>query len=97
MGHLGRIHFQVCPEERSIPGQTRSNKVRFSNLKLYYKTCLCRPVLSRDSKNVVCFYVRQSEMPKIAFQKVMSSHLLVDCAAKNKDIALKIGMCVVCL
>ena len=27
----GGIYFQVWPEERSMSGQTRSNKVKFSN------------------------------------------------------------------
>ena len=33
------------------------------------KTYLSYPVLSQDLKNVICFHVRQLEMPKIAFQK----------------------------
>ena len=41
-------------------------------------------------------------MPKIAFQKVASSHLPIlpvfyHCTAKSKEIALKLWMCVVCM
>ena len=39
----GDIHFQVWPEERSMLGQTRSQKVKFSNSKFAYKTCLSCP------------------------------------------------------
>ena len=53
-------------------GQKRSN---FQNQNFHLKTCLSCPVLSQDSKNVIYFYVRQLEMPKIAFQKVTSSPL----------------------
>ena len=55
--------------------------------------------LSQDSKNVVCFYVRQLEMPKNdAFHKcdvITFTWFLGHCTAKNKDIALKFCMRVV--
>ena len=52
-------------------------------------------------QKLIYIYVRQLEMPKIAFQKVTSSPFPVfffyHCTAKYKDIALKFGMCVVCV
>ena len=85
------ISIQICKGQFKVKlGQIRSN---FQIKK--YKTCISYPVLSQDSKDVIYFYVRQLEC-----QKVMSSHLPVfffyQCTAKNEDIALKFGMCVVC-
>ena len=53
----------------------------------------------RIPKNVIYFYVRQLEMPKIAFQKsdVATFTFFNHCTVKNKDIALKFGRCVVCM
>ena len=78
-------------------GQKRSN---FQNQNFLLKTNLSCPVLSQDSKNVIYFYVRQLEMPKIAFQKsdVITFIWFFDhCTAKYKDIALKFCMYVVCM
>ena len=78
-------------------GQKMSN---FQNQNFHLKTCLSCPVLSQDSKNVIYFYVRQLEMSKIAFQKsdVINFTCFFDHrTAKFKDIALKFGMCVVCM
>ena len=65
------------------PGQKRSN---FQNQIFLTKTCLSRLVLSQDQKRVIYFYVRQLEMPEIAFQKVTSSPLPVSyqCMVKIK-------------
>ena len=69
----------------------------FQNQNFILKTCLSCAVLPQDSTNVIYFYVRQFEMPKIAFQKVTSSHFLFyHCTAKYKDIALKFGVLFVC-
>ena len=56
-------------------------------------------VLYQDSKNVIYFYVQQSEMPNIAFQKfdVTFTWCFGHYTAKNKDIALKFCMHVVCM
>ena len=47
-------------------GQIRSN---FKIQSFLTKTWLICADLSQDSKNVIYFFVRQLEMPKIAFQK----------------------------
>ena len=78
-------------------GQKRSN---FQNQNFILKPCLSCPVLSQDSKYVIYFYVRQLQIPKIAFQKsgvIAFTRFFGDCTAKNEDIALKFGMCVVCM
>ena len=59
---------------------------------------LCRFV-SGFKKNVIYFYVRQLEMPKIAFQKcdvITFTWFSGHCTAKNKDIALKFCVRVFC-
>ena len=71
----GGTHFQIWPEGSSTSGQTRSNKVKFQNLKFSNKICLSCADLSQDSKNVIYFYVRQLKMPKNAFQKMWRHHL----------------------
>ena len=50
-------------------------------------------------QNVIYFYVRQLEMPKIAFQKcdVITITCFLSLQAKNKDIALNFFMRVVCM
>ena len=76
-----------------------SKRSNFQNQNFHLKTCLSCLVLSQDSKNVI-FYVRQLEMSKSAFQKsdVINFTWFFDhCTAKYKDIALKFGMCVVCM
>ena len=56
-------------------------------------------VLPQNSENVIYFYIRQLEMPKIAFKKWRHHlYLLFDhCTAKYKDIALKLIWYVCCL
>ena len=58
------------------------------------ETYLSYKVLSQDSKNVIYFYLRQLQKPKIAFKKVTSSPLSVfdHCTVKYKDIAFKFGI-----
>ena len=79
-----------------ILGKIRSN---FKTKKFLTKTCLSFPVLSQDSKNVIYFYVRQLEMPKIAFQgsDVITYLFFYDCTAKYKGITFKFGIRVVCI
>ena len=51
-------------------------------------------------KNVIYFCVRQLEMPKVAFQKcdvITFTCCFGHCRAKNKDIALKFCLHVVCM
>ena len=94
----GGIHFQVWPEVRSMSGQTRSNKVKFSNSIISSKTWLSCLLLSQDAKNAIYFYVRLLEMPKIVSQKsdvITFTRFFYHCIAKNKDIAFKFGMCIV--
>ena len=93
--------FKIFCEERSMPDQTRSNWFKFSGSIFYNKSILSScPVLLQDSKNVICFHVRHLEIPKIALQKMTISSFLVcfyHSAAKNKDVALKCCMRVVCM
>ena len=55
-----------------MPGQARSNKVKFPDSKFTYKNMLSSPALSQDSKNVIYFIARQLKMPKTAYKKVTS-------------------------
>ena len=78
-------------------GQIRSN---FKIQNFLTKICLSCADLSQDSKNVIYFYVRQLEMPKNAFQKcdvITFTWFFGHCTGKNKDIALKFCMRVVCM
>ena len=79
-------------------GQIRSN---FKNYNLLTKICLCCAVLSQHSKKILFFYVRQIKMRKIAFQKcyviTFTCFFSGHCTAKNKNIALKPCMHVVCM
>ena len=78
-------------------GQIRSN---FKIQNFLTKICLSCADLSQDSKNVIYFYVRQLEMPQNAFQKcdvITFTWFLGHCTAKNKDIALKFCLHVVCM
>ena len=94
MGHLGcRIRwlnsFSHLPKVRSSSGKKMSH---FENQNLPLKTYLSCPVLFQDSKNVICFVVRQLEIPTIDFQKsdvITLTWPLGHCTAKNKDIGLK--------
>ena len=64
------------------------------------KTDLSCPDLSQDSKNVICYYVRQLKMPKKSFKKValpLSGRYFDYCTAKTKGIASKFYMCIVCM
>ena len=77
----GQLHVKI--------GYIMSN-FKIQNFPL--QICLSCADLSQDSKNVICFYVRQLEMPKIAFQKcdvITFTWFSGHCTAKNKDIALK--------
>ena len=75
-------------------GQIGSN---FKIQNFLTKTCLSYPVLHHDSKNVIHFYVRQLEMPKVAIQK---SDVITDVFLplhSQKSITVKFGMCVLCM
>ena len=78
-------------------GQIRSNfKIKNFLTKIY----LYCAVLSQDSKNAIYFYVRQLKMPKKNISKIWRQHLYLlfcHCTTKNKDIALKFCMSVVCM
>ena len=76
----------------------KSNKVKFQNQNFLTKTCLSYPMLSQDSKNVIYFYLRQLEMPNMPLKKWRHHLYLVFCTAKKEiGIALKLGVCVVCM
>ena len=78
-------------------GQIGSN---FKIQNFLTKTCLSCGNLSQDSKNVIYFCVRQLEIPKSVFRKCDVSTFTCffgHCTAKNKDIALKFCMPVVCM
>ena len=56
--------------------------------------------MHQDSKDAIYFYMRQLEMPKITFQicdAITFAWFVGHCTAKNKDIALKFCMHVVCM
>ena len=78
-------------------GQIRPN-LKIQNF--LSKTFLSCPVSSQGFKNVIYVYVRLLEAPKNAFQNVTASPLPVvfgHGTTKNKDIALKFRMRVVCM
>ena len=56
-------------------GQVQAITGQISKLKTFFQTYLSYPVLSQDSKNVICFDVRQLGMSKNAIQKVTLSPL----------------------
>ena len=74
----------------------------WSNFKFqifFTKICLCCTVLSHDTKNAIYFYVLQL-MPKTAFPKfdvIKFTAFWGHCTTKNKYIALKFRMRVVCM
>ena len=72
----GGIHFQVWPEERSMSGQNRSNKVKFLKFKISIQKHTYVVQFCLRIPEMLFFYVRQLEKPKIAFEKVTSSPLL---------------------
>ena len=85
----GQLQVKLC--------QIRSN---FKIQNVFPQICLSYAVLSQDSKNVIYFYVRQLEMPKIAFQKcnvISFTWFFGHCSAKNKDFALKFFIRDVCM
>ena len=78
-------------------GQITSN---FKIQNFLIQICLSCADLSQNSKNVIYFYVQQLEMQKIAFQKcdvITFTWFSGHCTAKNKDIALKFCVRVVCM
>ena len=91
--------FKVDPRKGQLQarlGQIRSN---FKIQNFHFKICPSCAVLTKDSKNVIYFYVRQLKISKIAFRKcdVIAFTFFCHCTVKNKDIALKICMHVVCM
>ena len=64
-------------------GQVQVKKVKFETQKIFSKHTYLVQFLSQDSKNIICFDVRQLEMPKI---EVKTGH----CIARNKDIDIYI-------
>ena len=48
-------------------------------------------------QKVIYFHVRQLEMPKDKKETSSALPVFFHCMAKNKDIALKFGLCVCCL
>ena len=76
-------------------GQIRSN-VQIQNF--LTETCLSCPVLSQNSNKYYLFLRTTIKIQKIAFKKVTSNlPVFCHCTARNKDVALKLGMCVVCM
>ena len=78
-------------------GQIWSNFKTQNFLTQVYLSCA---VLSQNSKNVVYFYLRQLEMPKISFQGcdvITFTWFFGQCTGKNKDIALKFCLRFVCM
>ena len=57
--------FKFDPRKRQL--QVKLGQIR-SNFFFFYKICLSCVVLSKDSRNAICFYVAQLQMSKIAFQ-----------------------------
>ena len=98
MGHLGRRIRWWYSLPYLTQGQVkfRSKRSNFETPNFYCETIPCS-FLSQDSKNTICFVVRQCEVPTIALQNVTSSPLPVfyHCTSKNKDIGLKFQTLVV--
>ena len=99
MGHLGRRIRWWYSLPYLTQGQVkfRSKRSNFETPNFYCEAIPCS-FLSQDSKNAICFDVRQCEVPTIAFQNVTSSPLPVffyHCTSKNKDIGLKFRTLVV--
>ena len=70
---VGRIHdgaqLWISSKERSTAGQIRLHfKFEISLAK-----CISCPVLSRHSKKLICFHVRQLQTPQMPFKKVTAS------------------------
>ena len=74
IGHLGRRIRWWHSFSHLTSGQVkfRSKRSNFENRNLFWKTYLSCPVLSQDSKNVICFILRPLEIPKIEFKVVTS-------------------------
>ena len=92
------IHFIIGREEMSISGQTRSKEVKFTNSFFYqHKPILCSFV--SEFQKCYLFLRTTNSNVKNFISKVTSSLLPVfyHCTAKNKDLALKFCMCVVCM
>ena len=51
-----------------MKGQRQAKLSQILKLKKAYKTCLSYPDMSQEYKNVVCFHVMQTEMPKMRFK-----------------------------
>ena len=78
--------FIFDPRSDQISIKRWDFEARFLNI------CLSSLVLSQDSKDVVCFHVRQLEMPKSLLKQVTSAPLpgfFCHCTAKNKYIVLE--------
>ena len=94
MGHLGRRirrrpSFLYLTQDQI---KIRSKNSNFETQHFLFKTSVFCPVLSQDSKNAICFDVRQLKIPNIAFQRsdvITFTWLLGHCTAKNKDIGSK--------
>ena len=76
----------------------RSKESNLGAQKIPFRTYLSFPVLSQDSKIVVCFEVQRLEIPKNEIQKsdvITFTRVLGHCTARNKDIRLKVFTLVV--
>ena len=79
------LNFTLDLRSGQVPGE----RPNFENQNFLPNTYLSCPVVSQDSKNDICFVVRQLEIRKIKFQKVdviTITRFLGYCTAKNKDI-----------
>ena len=93
------FNFKFDPRKGQLQvtiGQIWSN---FKIRNFITKACLSCAVSSQDSKNVIYFYLRHLEMPKIAFKKcdIIFTRFCGHCKTINKDIALKFCLLVVCI
>ena len=60
--------FKFGPRKGQLQVKLRKIRSNFKIQNFLRKVCLSCAVLSHNSKNVIYFYVRQLEIPKIAFQ-----------------------------
>ena len=60
--------FKFDPRKGQLQVKLGQIKSNFKIQNFLTKTCLSCAVLSQDSNNVICFHIRQLEMPKNAFQ-----------------------------
>ena len=65
----GDIHFKFGLRKGQCQVKLGQNRPIFEIQNFHAETCLSCSIFPLNSINIICFYVRKLEMPKIAFQK----------------------------